>query len=460
MWQWKHTSYTLQDAYMYRSEIAGSNSSWSKKSKRRRGSSSKNARQTLLRLLTLLVSLFLAGQAYVAYRSSHVLLVHVVLADADATDNHRLRGKDSDTRGASAGPHVLSSRDVISARRQAAASTHNTILARPPTGFQRDRDPYPPLESLVDLNGDDNSYVKPGADLQFLLDFAIVGFAKSGTTTLSRYLRALGVSILPEECCYNVVNKTAKLARLIYQALPHDMSESRAPRGIKCPQDLSSDLSLPNYERFFERTKLIVGIRSPISFFNSFYNFRAVNTPWKDLLPTKKLAKRCIPGSLGICGWRASFVDFLYKLGKTPGSSEERKLLELHLDRVKKVGNVFIYELGQLSDANTTRSTQFRQDLGDFLGLQGEMPPIPHVNTLGRFDYIDAWREEAHQRKIDLCDKEHEFARAVLQDKTERTSKWLREYFLKSEEVIVSSPDYMTEILEGWMKDPCLATDH
>jgi hypothetical protein len=214
-------------------------------------------------------------------------------------------------------------------------------------------------------------------------------------------------------------------------------------------------LSLPNYERFFTKTKLIVGIRSPISFFNSFYNFRAVNTPWKDLLPTSKLAKRCIPGSLGICGWRASFVDFLYKLGKTPGSFEERKLLELNLDR-RKVGDVFIYELGQLSDTNETRAREFRNDLGKFLGLQGEMPPIPHVNTLGRFDFIDVWREEGRQRKINLCDKEHEFVRSILQDKTERTSKWMRGYFLESKEVVVSSPEYLKYLLEGWMKDPCL----
>ena len=317
------------------------------------------------------------------------------------------------------------------------------------------QDPFPPLESLVDLRGDDNDSVKPGADLRFLLDFAIVGFAKSGTSTISRYLRALGVSILPEECCYLVVNKTAKLTRYIYQALPHDMREDRMPRGLKCPQDLSSDLSLPNYERYFGQTKLIVGIRSPLSFFQSFYNFRAVNTPWKELLPTDKLAKRCIPGSLGICGWRASFVDFLFKLGKTPGTAQEQDLLELNLKR-NNVGEIFLYDLNQLADTNETRKSQFRQDLASFLGLEGKMPPIPHVNTLGRFDYIDAWKEEAHKRKINICDNEHAYARRILQDKTVRTSKWIREYLLQSDEVFVSSREYFTEKIEGWMEDPCL----
>lgn len=387
---------------------------------------------SLLRLFTSLFALFLAAQCFIAHQSNHVV-IHVSRAKIEHegdTDENLIHKE-------------LSSQKIELER--------SLVVPVPrPTP-----DPFPPLESLVDLRGDDNNSVKPGADLHFLLDFAIVGFAKTGSTTLSRYLRALGVSMLSEECCYLVVDKTAKLTRYLYQELSHDMSESRMPRGIKCPQDLSSDLSLPNYERYFPNTKLIVGIRSPLSFFQSFYNFHAVNTPWKELLPTEKLAKRCIPGSLGICGWRASFVDFLYKLGKTDGTIKERKLLELNLNRVQ-VGDVFIYELGQLSDTNETRARQFRQDLASFLGLEGEMPPIPHVNTLGRFDYIDAWKEEAHARKIDICDDEHIYARRILQDKTERTSKWVREYLLGSNEVFVSSREYFTSILEGWMDDPCL----
>mmetsp|Transcript_18726 Transcript_18726/g.53860 ORF Transcript_18726/g.53860 Transcript_18726/m.53860 type:complete len:416 (+) Transcript_18726:98-1345(+) len=396
----------------------------------------KHEAKSLLRLFASLFALFLAAQSFIAYRSNHIVAPQ---AQGGADEN-------------------IQHQEFSSQRNELARSLHAqedkrsdfTVPVPRPTP-----DPFPPLESLVDLKGDDNKSVKPGADLRFLLDFAIVGFAKTGSTTISRYLRALGVSILNEECCYLVVNKTAKLTRYLYQALPHDMGESRMPRGLKCPQDLSSDLSLLNYEHNFGKTKLIVGIRSPLSFFQSFYNFRAVNTPWKELLPTQKLAKRCIPGSLGICGWRASFVDFLYKLGKTDGTFKERELLELNLNRVKQVGDVFIYELGQLSDTNQTRVRQFRQDLARFLGLHGEMPPIPHVNTLGRFDYIEAWKEEAHARKIDICDDEHIYARRILQDKTERTSKWIREYLLQSNEVFVSSRDYFTAIVKGWVDDPC-----
>ena len=314
-------------------------------------------------------------------------------------------------------------------------------------------DRFPPLSSLVDREGDENSHLRPAADVSFLLDFAIIGFAKSGTTTLARYLSALGVSILPGENCQLVVNKTARLVRHLYGTLPHDDRPDRMPRGLKCPQDASSDLSLPNYRRYFPRAKLIIGIRSPVSFFESFYNFRAVNNPWTEMLPASKLARRCIPGSLGICGWRASFGDFLYKFGKTPGTDEERELLELNLDRVGGVGNIFLYELGQLADSDEARARRFRQDLGAFLGLEGEMPPIPHINTAGRFDYIEPWREEIQERKIDICDED--FVRSVLLDKAQRTSKWIRRYFLNSSEVFASSPEYLEDLLEGWMTDGC-----
>ena len=81
------------------------------------------------------------------------------------------------------------------------------------------------------------------------------------------------------------------------------------------------------------------------------------------------------------------------------------------------------------------------------------MPPIPHINTAGRFDYIEPWREEIQERKIDICDED--FVRSVLLDKAQRTSKWIRRYFLNSSEVFVSSPEYLEDLLEGWMTDGC-----
>jgi len=43
-----------------------------------------------------------------------------------------------------------------------------------------------------------------------------------------------------------------------------------------------------------------------------------------------------------------------------------------------------------------------------------------------------------------------------LLEKAGRTSVWLREYFLRAEDVTVSSRERLVEILEGWMDDdPC-----
>lgn len=34
-------------------------------------------------------------------------------------------------------------------------------------------------------------------------------------------------------------------------------------------------------------------------------------------------------------------------------------------------------------------------------------------------------------------------------------SVWIRNYFIESDEVVVSSPNYFKESLETWMYDPC-----
>lgn len=128
-----------------------------------------------------------------------------------------------------------------------------------------------------------------------------------------------------------------------------------------------------------------------------------------------------------MCAWRASFHDFLSTLGKTPmNSNEEKKLLTLGLEPVEtKVGNVFLYDVAQLSEK------RFRRDLQDFLGLSKDIPEFPAIvssyedchcerllrqnrvvnlcfsffqSTAGRFDHIDSYKQKSSRKKIDICD--------------------------------------------------------
>ena len=363
--------------------------------------------------------------------------------------------------------------------------------------YEADGDPYPPLSNLLSPDG---SEVLPDADTSFLLDFVIAGFPKCGTTSLLRHLERSGLAdvLVGERCDMTAegVSGAASIVRALYEEMPRGTSQTevgppvrdwrdnirsggrghevvvrddsvssgntRKPRGFKCPQDMSSDWSLPNYSRTFPNVSLVVGIRHPLAFFQSLYNFRVATTPGANILPPDKLTGMCVRGSLGVCAWRASFADFLSRAGKTPlNTPEERALLPLNLTAVGKgggVGRVFLYELSQLSDdgGNSNRSEEFRRDLSAFLGLRGALGPIPRLGIEDVALYGDGFiLEGGGGSLVDRCDEEHGKIRAVLIEKARRSSEWIRNYFLESDEVVVSSRDFLVETLRGWMEDPC-----
>ena len=270
----------------------------------------------------------------------------------------------------------------------------------------------------------------------------------SGTTSLLQYLSNY-TNTHREEKCEMVIGDAPLLVNHLYDPIKN------LTRGIKCPQDISSELSLLNYAKYFPNTKLVVGLRHLILWFESLYNFHSSrsSTP---ILPTSKLTKRCIAGSQGVCAWRANFADFLSRLGKTPRMSiEEENLLALNLPVVPGfTGHIFLYDVSQLSnkqhddDNNKELVTSFRKDLANFLGIKFELDEIPFLNAA----------EHDHFRlkyQIKICDDEHKEIRAVLLDMAKKTSKWIRKYFLASDDVFVSSRNEFIEIMERWVKDPC-----
>ncbi len=324
---------------------------------------------------------------------------------------------------------------------------------------------WPPLSALIGSDGN----IRDDVDISGLLDFAIIGFGKTGTTTLLRHLSGMTDSLSKEHCDL-VVNNSGQLLKDLYEDHGRRIKQAERNgedledhlRGMKCPQDISSDNSIVNYAKYFPSTKLIVGLRHPVRWFESLYNFRVTNVPWKEMPATSQLTRGCHSGSQGVCAWRANFHDFLSRLGKTPMSSaSEKQLLQLGLERVKSnVGPVFLYEVSQLSESDNdggVRSAQFRTDLRRFLGLQEEiqLPPFPIVDTSGRFDFLPGVKHQIDSNKIDICQSKHDIIRKVLMEKAKLASTWIREYFLQSDEVFVSSRDHFELILESWMHDPC-----
>jgi len=201
---------------------------------------------------------------------------------------------------------------------------------------------FPPLSSLVDETT--NEVI---GDVQPLLDFAIVGFGKCGTTTLLEKLRQHSqVRALQSEVYALVARDPARLVSRLYRKLvtvddevevvdddQHDenpssnsnsttASSNKAKakvllRGYKCPGDINQRHVLEYYRTMWPRTKLLVGIRHPVDWFVSLYNFRVQNLQtWRQMPHPNSLIGKCFASSKMTCTSKGNFASSLFYLGK------------------------------------------------------------------------------------------------------------------------------------------------
>jgi hypothetical protein len=150
----------------------------------------------------------------------------------------------------------------------------------------------------------------------------------------------------------------------------------------------------------------------------------------------------------GVSTGEAKFHVNLDNLGKTERTPAEQLLLgggrHQHFPRAKNP--VFLYELNQLHDSNATRTDRYLVDLQHYVGLQHPLSPINDKREK---------HDELIPGIIDICDVRYRLVRAELMKNAIAASRWVREYFLESPDVTVSSPEYFRSLLEGWMTDPC-----
>jgi hypothetical protein len=173
------------------------------------------------------------------------------------------------------------------------------------------------------------------------------------------------------------------------------------------------------------------------------------------------------------CTYRASYAYYLIRLGKQYLSSipnnQRREPTELEwkiatkynasfgydVTRIKPIPNpVFLYELSQLSDTNITRAEIFRKDVQDFLGLQQSLPILGHHKP-GKYVQNTTLQQQIDQYKINICDDKYSDIRNELLVIAQESSIWIREVFINSPTVYVSSHDYFESLLEKWIIDPC-----
>lgn len=278
------------------------------------------------------------------------------------------------------------------------------------------------------------------------------------------------------EVCALSRDRPQELATMYYDEVTHNgqlaLTEHghRIKGGLKCPKEISTEKGLEHWKHYFPETKFIVTTRHPVSWFQSFYNYHAYGQYPKPVPHPNELIGACYdgseylctdhcgterPGNSKICTNRANFHHSLSRLGKTPmDTPEEMRLLNHGMSIVPHKGKVFLMEISQLFPDHDS-SKHLREDISEFLDLKYDLKPLHarHGTGTQNHEYTDDERKKVF---VDICDDEYAPVREVLVEQGKDAAEWIRNYFLKSEDVVVSSRKEFLKLLDKWGEDPCL----
>ena len=106
------------------------------------------------------------------------------------------------------------------------------------------------------------------------LDFAIIGFPKTGTSFLLEVLGAHPEITMPpkEFCAIHHADGDNELSGWIENQSAYQPYGQKY--GIKCPTMIRVTNAIENLMKVSDETRLVVGVRHPVLWFQSFYNYR------------------------------------------------------------------------------------------------------------------------------------------------------------------------------------------
>jgi hypothetical protein len=287
------------------------------------------------------------------------------------------------------------------------------------------------------------------------LDFILAGFPKTGTTSLLHLLDVhKETSVIPKEICYlNRATDSAidELAKLL-NGLP---TKSRSMlRGIKCPMSVWDAKGLSKLAEMNEEVKVIIGLRHPLSLFESFYNYRVtemhdmkeiIEPPGPELLTGSNTWKGL---SLELVRFEISLMQF----GKVELTARELLMLGNNGRRLfPSTFKVFLYDIEQLDDKNKERSELFRSDLQHFLGIQNKIGNIPKSNM----NHFRFGTSSAHPETISICDAKYANLRKEVIRNAKPSQNWIKQKFMNSNDVTVGGKEHFLDLLKTWEVDPC-----
>jgi hypothetical protein len=268
----------------------------------------------------------------------------------------------------------------------------------------------------------------------------------------------------------NYANSKNNTDRLNYEIM---RTRKLYPNAIKVGYRQSHDLyhvgvTAANFRTLYPTAPLIVTVRHPISWLESYWNFRSNFDGKQRTKPINVLKLQQRRGDLmhGTETGRLHlgmgyFHHFLALLGKTPQTinSREHELLQIGLAPGEwnaifptrhHVPNPILLTTTEQMKKNTNNT--FLVDLQRFLGLSEPFPgQLPHVRPSHWLSDEEIAISEMYQENI--CKPKYDKLRKMLQEMGTIAAEWIIEYLLPSPGVYTSGD--LRPYIQAWKEDPC-----
>ena len=182
--------------------------------------------------------------------------------------------------------------------------------------------------------------------------------------------------------------------------------------GIKWPTALDYPSVIRHLIEIDERhknTKIIIGMRHPVKWFESFYNYRLLTSempPANKLIGGREVAVNQV--STGF----AQYEKYLMHFGKVDLTPDELNMLSNHKPATTLLSTpnkIFLYTVEQFKDKNVTRTDSFLNDLASFMEVEQTVTSdmMPKANS---FDNKKK-NEVLKDKRFKICDDEHKEVR-------------------------------------------------
>ena len=298
-------------------------------------------------------------------------------------------------------------------------------------------------------------------------DFGIIGYPKTGTTFLLDALNRHPEVVMPVPSKGNP-REFCELEKWFEDMKNISSTTSQSPHktptptryGFKCPTMIRSTEGVENLMKIAKDkdTRLVMGLRHPVLWFESFYNYRVNN--WHG---QPGFNEKPIPSPFELTGkgkhWRdvsvkhARFDIYMKQLAKVSLTEKEMKGMLNHDNMFPKRMSpnpykIFMLTMEQIADRNDRRRMKFQEDLQKFLKLRA---PLEDFASLP----IRNSSNSTYSERINICDKKFASIRFQLVKQGKQASKWVINKFMKSPDVIVSNPEFIKSTIRDWGSDPC-----